>query len=204
KTIGDKTGIRSLWFRFNELRRLGAEYDGGVGDVVGYMKDLWKAREPSVGYPDAFSAQMLNQQLFFHHFPSAKAESIRRMDWLMQVIRRENPDMILVMSPIPSYELVGEQPVDSALARVLGRLPVTREEGMRQEGELYRQLDSLAVKHGWVFVDNLQALQQLPSGGRLFNDFDYHLLPEASAAIGRAEAAALLPLLKPEAAGARR
>ena len=66
-----------------------------------------KAREPSLGYPDAFSAQMLNQQLFFQHFPSAREESIRRMRELMILIRRENPGITLVMSPIPSYELAG-------------------------------------------------------------------------------------------------
>jgi hypothetical protein len=197
RLLGDKSGIRSIYFRFNELRRLGAAHGGGIGDVVGYMRDLWKAREPSVGYPDAFSAQMLNQQLFFHHFPSAQAESMRRMAWLMELIRAENPGMILMMSPIPSYELVGEQPVDPALTRTLSRLPITRAEGIAQEGALYRQLDSLAGAQGWLFVDNLKALQALHPGGRLYNDFDYHLLPVASAAVGAGEAAALRSVLAP-------
>jgi hypothetical protein len=199
KMMGDKTGIRSMYFRFSELRRLGAEHGGGIVEVLAYMKDLWKAREPSVGYADAFSAQMLNQQLFFHHFPGALPESMRRVEALMTMIRQENPDMILVMSPIPSYELVGEQPVDSALTRVLARLPVTKEEGVEQEGGLYRQLESLALAKGWLFVDNLKTLRELPVQGRLYNDFDYHLLPPASAAIGAAEARALLPLLQADA-----
>lgn len=200
RMMGDKTGIRSMWFRFHELRRLGAEYDGGITDVLAYMKDLWRAREPSVGYSDAFSAQMLNQQLFFHHFPAAKSESMRRMDALMKLIQQESPGMVLVMSPIPSYELVGEQPVDSALTKVLSRLPISRNDGIIQEAGLYRELQSLAAANQWAFVDNLAALKELETGGRLFNNFDYHLLPPASAAIGEAEARALLPLLKPASA----
>jgi hypothetical protein len=159
------------------------------------MHDLWKAREPSVGYPDAFSAQMLNQQLFFQHFPSAQEESIRRMRELMTIIRRENPGITLVMSPIPSYELVGAPQIDSALLRTLKRLPMTYDEGRRQEGGLYERLRQLASEQQWTFVDNLAALRGYKGSGRLYNDFDYHLLPPASALVGQAQADALLRVL---------
>jgi hypothetical protein len=196
RTVADKTGIRQMYFRLTELRRLGAQQGGGLPAVLGYMRDLWKAREPSVGYPDAFSAQMLNQQLFFHRFPRAEEESVARMQALMRLIRSENPGLILVMSPLPSYELTGERPVDSALLKTLERLPVTYEEGVRQEGGLYERLRGLAAAEGWVFVDNLAALKAYHGSGRLYNDFDYHLLPVASELVGRAQAAALLrPLL---------
>lgn len=192
RTLGDRTGIRQTVLRVAELRRLGGQHGGGMLDVVRYMRDLWKAREPSVGYSDAFSAQMLNQQLFFRHFPSAREESIRRMRELMVIIRRENPGMTLVMSPIPSYELVGGQPVDSALLRTLSRLPITYSEGQQQEGQLYDRLRELANEEQWVFVDNLAALRSHQDSERLYNSFDYHLLPNASALVGRAQADALL------------
>jgi hypothetical protein len=192
RTLGDRIGVRQTYLRLVELRRLGKQHDAGMLDVVSYMRDLLKAREPSVGYPDAFSAQMLNQQLFFQHFPSAREESIRRMRELMSIIRRENPGVTLVMSPIPSYELVGGQQVDSALVQTLKRLPMTYEEGQRQEGALYDGLRELANKEQWVFVDNLAALRRYQGTERLYNDFDYHLLPNASALVGHAQAEALL------------
>jgi hypothetical protein len=194
RTVGDRIGVRQTFLRLVELRRVARQQGAGMGDVVSYMRDLWKAREPSVGYPDAFSAQMLNQQLFFQHFPSAREESIRRMRELMMLIRRENPGMTFVMSPIPSYELVGG-PVDSALLRTLKRLPVTYDEGRRQEGGLYDSLRTLANEQQWIFVDNLAALRSYQGSGRLYNSFDYHLLPNASALVGQAQAEALLQAL---------
>ena len=157
-----------------------------------YMKDLWKARDKSVGYPDAFTSQMLNQQLFFHYFPSSKEESIRRTGALMAMIRAENPGIVLVMSPLPSYQLTGEQPVDSALLRTLDRVPVKYPDGVHQEKELYEQLRRLSAEQGWLFVDNLAALQGYKGSERLYNDFDYHLLPPASSLIGHAQATVIL------------
>jgi hypothetical protein len=195
RALADKTGLRQLYLRFLELRRLGAQQHAGMSAILAYMRSLWDAREPSVGYSDAFTAQMLNQQLFFHYFPASRQESVRRIQALMELIRRENPGLLLVMSPLPSYELVGEQPVDSALFRILRRLPVTYGEGVQQEGDLYEQLRGLSSEQGWVFVDNLAALRAHRGPERLFNDFDYHLLPAASGLIGRAQATAILPNL---------
>jgi hypothetical protein len=195
RTLADRIGVRRIPLRLIELRRLGKEHGAGLLDITSYLRDVWKAREPSIGYPDAFSAQMLNQQLFFVHFPSAQEESIRRMRELLTLIRRENPGLTLVMSPIPSYELVGAQPVDAALQRTLTRLPITLEGGRQQEGGLYERLRQLASEQQWVFVDNLAALRSYEGSGRLYNDFDYHLLPVASALVGQAEAEALLRVL---------
>jgi hypothetical protein len=196
RTVGDKVGVRQLFLRLKELRRLGAEQGAGFGTILAYMRDLWKARDPSVGYSDAFTAQFLNQQLFFHHFPGSEEESVRRIRVLMTQIRRENPGLILVMSPLPSYELVGEQPVDEALLRTLKRLPITYEEGQRQEHALYERLRELANEQHWAFVDNLAALQGYHGSERLYNNFDYHLLPVASALVGKTQAAALLDTLR--------
>jgi hypothetical protein len=110
----------------------------------------------------------------------------------MDLIRSENPGLVLVMSPLPSYELTGEQPVDSALLQTLTRLPVSYQEGVSQEGALYDRLRQLSGERGWIFVDNLAALKTYGGPERLYNNFDYHLLPVASAIVGRAQAAALL------------
>jgi hypothetical protein len=159
RTLADKIGVRQLYFRLSELRRLGAAQGEGMPAVVSYMYDLWRAREPTVGYSDAFTAQILNQQLFFYHFPGSQEESLARVEALMKLIRSENPGLLLVMSPLPSYELTGEQPVDQALIRTLKRLPISYEEGVKQEGALYERLRELAAEQGWIFVDNLAALK---------------------------------------------
>lgn len=196
RSLGEATGLRRLFFRLTELRRLGKQQGGSLMDVLAYMKDLWKAREPSVGYPDAFSAQILNQQLFFHHFPASQDEALRQVQALMALVRKENPGLLLVMSPLPSYQLVGAQTVDSALTSILRRLPITYEQGQAQEQALYERLRGLSAEEGWVFVDNLAALQGYRGADRLYNNFDYHLLPVASALVGQAQASAVLNTLR--------
>jgi hypothetical protein len=192
----DKIGIRKAWLRFTDLRQLAASQGKGTATVIQYMRDLLKAREPSLGYPDAFSAQFLNQQLFFHHFPAAREESLRRMREVMRMARAENPGLILVMSPIPSYQLLDHEPLDSALMRTLARLPITLQEGIAQERGLYEQLRVLSGEEGWLFVDNLAALASHQGTERLYNNFDYHVLPPASELIGRGEAQVLEPMLR--------
>lgn len=196
RKLSDAVGIRRLYMRMMELRRVARQQGAGLTTVVNYIRDLWHARDPSVSYADAFTSQMLNQQLFFHHFPPSRAESLRRIRALMELIRAENPGILLVMSPIPSYELTGEKPVDSALVKTLARLPITLESGIAEEGELYQQLRSLSQEMNWVFVDNLAVLRAYHGGQRLYNDADYHILPAASALIGRAESVALADSLR--------
>ena len=196
RTLADKAGVRRLFLRGLELRRLGAQQGGGLPDVIAYMRDLWGARDQSVGYADAFAAQILNQQLFFQRFPPGLEESLRRVRALMVLIRAENPGLVMVMSPLPSYQLVEQQPVDGALLRTLERLPISYQAGIRQEGGLYERLRELATEQGWLFVDNLAVLRAYRGTERLYNDFDYHLLPLASALIGRAQATALLDPLR--------
>ena len=195
QSIADKIGIRQIYVRLSELRRLASQYGGGLPDVLRYVLDIYKAREPTLGYSDAFTAQMLNQQLFFHHFPTGQAESLRRVSALMAMIRSENPGMLLVMSPLPSYELTAGEPVDEALLRVHHRMPVSYVEGVHQEQALYEGVRGLALKHGWIFVDNLAALRAYRGPERLYNDHDYHLLPAASELVGRAQAMVLLDSL---------
>jgi len=110
----------------------------------------------------------------------------------MALARQENPNTLLIMSALPSYELVQQRPVDEALLRTLGRLSVTYEGGVREEQELYDTLHHLADQSGWLFVDNLPGLRAYRGGDRLYNNLDYHLLPAASAIIGKNQATVLL------------
>ena len=160
------------------------------------MGDLRKSTAPHVGYYAAFTAQMLNQQLFFHRFAGSRDESIKRVRALLELVRRENPTLLLVMSAVPSYQLVQEQPVDEALLRTLERFPITYEDGVREEGGLYETLRGLAAETGWLFVDNLGPLRDYSGPERLYNDFDYHVRPVGSEIIGRNQAAAIAAHLR--------
>lgn len=192
RSLYRRSGLRGILVRVRELNALAHQYGQNFGTVFAYMSDLRKSVEPAVGYPAAFAAQMLNQQLFFDHFPAARAESLRRMEALMELARQQNPGMVLVMSPLPSYQLTNRQPVDSLFSRVFERLPLTYQQGLDQEQGLYDALRGFAERHGWVFVDNLAALREYSGSERLYNDFDYHLLPAATTIIGEQQARALL------------
>jgi hypothetical protein len=188
RTVAKKTGVRQLWLRLGFLRQLAAAQGSGFSTVLAYLNDLRKSLAPELGYRAALSAQMLNQQLFFHRFPASRNESVRRVSALMELVRLENPGRTLVLSPIPSYQLVGEQPVDDVLLRTINRLPVTYAGGVTEEGELHATLRDLATKADWLFVDVLQALRSYSGPARLYNEFDYHLTPVASDLIGHAQA----------------
>jgi hypothetical protein len=192
RSFAKRTGLHGLVQRLRVLAALASEQGMGLPTVFAYMRDLRKSQETRVGYGAALSAQMLNQQLFFYRFAESRVEAIRRVRALLQLIRRENPDLMLILSPLPSYQLVQQQPVDGALLRTLARLPITYEGGVQEERVLYDTLRVLAREGGWLFVDNLRVLRAYDGTDRLFNDFDYHLLPVASEIIGRAEAEALL------------
>jgi hypothetical protein len=196
RALGDRTGVRTLFQRFSFLRAIGGRKNSSLANDISYMKHLIDAREPTLGYPDALTAQMLNQQLFFHHFPAARDESLRRVRAVLALAREENPGLLLVLSPIPSYMLVGASSVDSALIRTTSRLPVTLADGIREEQALYDSLGPLAEKEGWLFVDNLSALRAYKGSARLYNDFDYHLERVASSIIGRSQRDVLLPALR--------
>lgn len=191
RSLATKTGVRNLLLRFQFLHKIAAEQGAGFSAVVGYMSDLRKSVEPSVAYAEAFTAQFLNQQLFFYRFPASREESIRRVRALLDLARRENPNTLLILSALPSYELVQQRPVDAALLRTLERLPITYESGVREEQKLYDTLSVLAAENGWLFVDNLTALRAYRGRDRLYNKSDYHLLPAASTIIGKAQAAVL-------------
>ena len=105
--------------------------------------------------------------------------------------------MVLLLSPLPSYELAQQQPVDSALLRTIARLPITYESGVQEERALYDTLRVLALETGWLFADNLRPLQAYKGPDRLYNSFDYHLLPPASEIIGREQAETLKASLLP-------
>lgn len=188
----DKTGLRRIALRADYLGDVASSQNAGMLTVAAYMNDLRKASSDKVAYPDAFTAQMLNQQLFFHHFPESRDESLRRVRAVLRLVREENPDLLLVLSPIPSYQLVDRAPIDPALLEVMSRLPITHEASVAQELALYESLKVLAAESGWVFVDNLPLLRGHDGTEQFYNRTDYHIEPAVSEIIGKAQARAIV------------
>jgi hypothetical protein len=188
RSLADRIGLRQTWVRVHYLRDTASEQGEGLFAVIRYMNHLRRGMAPELSYPAAFVAQILNQQIFFETFPGSRDESIERVRALLRMIRAENPGVILVMSPIPSYQLVGGEPVDPAFLRVLERVPVSYDGGRREEAELYEALRVISADEGWLFVDNLTALQAYEGDRRLYNEADYHIEPVASEIIGALQA----------------
>ncbi|MEX0618814.1 MAG: hypothetical protein WDZ76_01310 [Pseudohongiellaceae bacterium] len=189
-------GIKSLTVRLRFLYDTAREQGMGVGAVAGYMNAIRRSMSSDLGYPAAFSAQILNQQLFFEYFPGSRDESLRRVAALMSAIRERHPDLMLIMSPIPSYQAAYTQPVDPAFLSVLDQLSLNHEEGMRKEEVLHERLRAEARGAGWLFVDNMAALQAYDGHARLYNDFDYHITPAAGEVIGRGQAAVIAAAIR--------
>jgi hypothetical protein len=204
RSLLDAFGIANLYFRFRFLSAAAAQQGKGLFTVLAYVNDLRRSVEPSVGYPEAFTAQFLNQQLFFHHFTGSFDESLRRLRALLEEVRREYPDVLLILSAIPSYQLTTPRAeADSALLAVTDRIPVDFDAGVAQESRLYHSLAEMAVASGWLFVDNLAALRDYKGSERLYNTFDYHLTPVASEIVGHAQADVLWTELTGDAAGSQ-
>lgn len=183
-----KTGLRRILLRVDYLGDVASSQNASVLAVASYMNDLRKASSKKVEYPDAFTAQILNQQLFFHHFSGSREESLRRVKALLELVRQQNPNRLLVMSPVPSYQLVNRVPVDSALLEVIARLPITYESGVAEELELYQTLKRMALESGWIFIDNLPLLREYEGQELFYNRTDYHIEPVVSEIIGKAQA----------------
>ena len=162
-------------------------------ETVSNITSLNKSQEPRLGYPPAFTAQILNQALFFRHFPEAKEESIAFMRHLLQLVRAENPDVLPVMSPIPSAALTGAIPRDlrQLWRDTLERTGLTEASVADLENGLVDQLKSSSVQAGWLFIDLRDCLRRHTSGGELYNSDDLHISDIASRMIGRCQAEAL-------------
>lgn len=191
RELAQAVGLRNLYVRLGYLRETAAQQGRGISTVVRYMNDLRRASAAGIGYPQAYSAQMLNQQLFFHRFPGSREESVRRVEALLRRIRSAHPDLLLVLSPIPSYQAVLESAPDSVLGTILQRLPLDFAGGVAEESALYDRLRTLAAETGWVFVDNLGPLRRAPDRAALYNRNDLHVTPTANEIIAGAQADAL-------------
>lgn len=196
RSLLDSLGIRNLWQRIRILSSSSDSADRSIASIFRYLNDIRRSIEPEVGYSAAFSAQFLNQQLYMHHFPESEQESLRRAAYLLQMIREENPGTILLLSPIPSYQLVGQEPLDPRLEKTLLRLPIDLNSGISSEGRMYAELQTIATENGWLFADNLRPLREYTGTAPLYNDFDFHVTPAASQVIGSNQAAILMPFLR--------
>jgi hypothetical protein len=161
---------------------------------VQYLEDLRRSQEPRLGYPAAFAAQMLNQALFFEHFPESKSESLAFMRHLLETVRSENPDLMLVLSAIPSAALVNAIPRDvrQLWEETLQRTGLTEQFAVQLEDDLVDELALVSVASGWHFVDLRHCLRGIAFAGEIYNSVDLHINAQASKEIGRCQGESLL------------
>ena len=163
-------------------------------DTLRYLEDLRGSQEPRLDYPAAFSAQILNQALFFEHFPESIDESLAFMRHLLETVRAENPDVLLVLSSIPSAALVDAIPHDVRLPwrDTLTRTGLTEKRVSELEDDLVDRLESSSIDAGWLFIDLRDCLRGHSGTGELYDSNDLHISATASRLIGRCQAEALL------------
>jgi hypothetical protein len=171
---------------------------GRATDSFRYVSAIRRSIEPRLEYNGGFSAQILNQAIFFDYFPRAKEESLAFLRHLFLTAKRENPGVMFVMAPIPSALLANAIP-ESILPYwkdTLERVRLEEDSVHRLEAELYKELRSLAVDCGWVFVDLLPVLLNNPEGELLYTENDLHVNEASSRRIGREEARVLHRVLR--------
>lgn len=163
-------------------------------DTLRYLAALRKSQEPRLGYPAAFAAQILNQAIFFQHFPESTQESIAYMRSLLQRARAENPDVLLILSSIPSAALMRAVPDDirDPWHGTLQRTGLTEEGLAGLENDLVDQLKSSTTEAGWLFIDVRGCLRSLSTAEPLYSSYDLHINVAASRRIGQCQAEALL------------
>jgi hypothetical protein len=196
KTGLAETGLDNLSTRMLYLLEMGREQGASLIAALSYVRRLAWSRESSLAYPPAFSAQVLNQYLFFASFSGTKEESLRRLAYLFSLIRRERPGLLCILSPIPSASLSGALHANEVFQAKLEELGINYPDLLAQEQSLYDGAILAAGREGWLVIDNLQTFRANGRSTVLFMNEDLHVSPAGSEAIGRNEATALLHLLQ--------
>ena len=189
----EKLGYPKIFTRFKMLfASVGAVW-GGTSDVFRYVASIRKSIEPRLEYNPGFSAQILNQAIFFEYFPEARTESLAFMRHLLLMARPENPGIMFVMAPIPLVLLAGAIPgsIRPYWEDTLDRVGLEEDSVYRLEAELYNELRALSLGRGWVFIDLLPVLVNNPEGELLYTENDLHINEASCRRIDREEAKVL-------------
>jgi hypothetical protein len=162
-------------------------------ETLRYLSDLNRSQEPRLKYAAGFAAQILNQALFFEHFPESSRESVEFMRYLLQRARAENPDRVLVLSSIPSAALIERIPreIRPLWHDTLARIGLTERQVALREDGLVDELEAASLAAGWLFVDLRECLRGVRSTDELYSSADLHISAVASRHIGRCQADAL-------------
>lgn len=186
----DRIGVANLLDKTLYAMQAADAFGKGTLDSIGYLNDLRLSQDSEVWYDAAYAAQVLNQALFFQHFPGSHEESLARARYVLETTKREmekkGDKALFVLSPIPSRILAQPELADPIYDRILARLPLTKEVVFEREREGYELLRKVAAETGWIFVDTLEALRG--GEGMLYFPSDLHIAPAGSALVGAAQA----------------
>ena len=192
--LSTKLGFPRVVTRLRMVNAAADQPGHSLRETWRYMSALNASQESRLGYPAAFAAQILNQALFLRHFPESKDESIAFMRHLLNLVRTENPDLLPVLSPIPSAALMNDIPHDlrQYWRDTLERTGLTDNDVAAVENELVDRLKAASVEAGWIFIDLRDCLLGYAGSEDLYHSYDLHISAVASRMIGRCQANALL------------
>jgi hypothetical protein len=156
----------------------------------GYINDLREAREPKLWYSGAFAAHVLNQALFFYHFPGSADEALARARFVLQSAKKSCGDAALIISPIPSWPFGQPDYPHDVLKETLSRLPIDESFVLKTEEHLYEGLRRAAEETGCLFLDTLPAFRAAKE--KLYFDSELHIGPKGSKILGQEQAKLLL------------
>jgi hypothetical protein len=204
ESVSRKIGLWNAFSRISYLTSMARDNGGSFSTALAYVRAVARSEEDSLSYPPAFSAQILNQYLFFHFFPAAEKESLRRLAFLISSMKREHPTVVFVISPIPSAALIGALKADRLFLRKLKELEIDYDSLIAQEGRLYDSVCSIAADQGHVVIDNRPTLCDSVASSQAFMTEDFHLSPAGSRLLGETEARALQGILHSRPGGPAR
>ena len=193
QSIGEETRISTMWARFRYLIDLARKEGKGFNAVASYMYKLYRTEESEMAYPGAYPSQILNQYLFFKYFPESMSECLARLKYLLALVRHKHPDLLLILSPIPSASLAGSLEDDTLFRRKLESVGISYEDLLHQEQAFHDSSVSIAHSLGWETIVNLAPLRE--NKRQIFMPEDLHLSPAGSQILGANEAAKVLTLM---------
>jgi hypothetical protein len=192
--LSSRLGYPRVVSRLRMVSAAATQSNRPLSDTLNYLTQLSRSEEPRLDYPAAFAAQILNQALFFQHFPESTQDAGAFMRHLLQRVRAENPKTLLVLASIPSAALMNRIPhsIDGLWRDTLDRTGLDAQLVADLENRLVDELKSSASETGWLFVDLRECLRNSPDTGEYYSSEDLHISATASTMIGRCQAAALL------------
>ncbi len=166
-------------------------YGYGTPAILKYIAEIAKLDQVAHG----MMLQILNQQVWFAHFPDTLPISLRinreTIRLFRDLCRREG--IRLTYTAIPSEEMIEPQLMNEVYARLMERDPKCTAERMAAfDNRLTDETMRACQEYGVQYIDLRQGLQKRHTGQRMYYPQDMHMNPVGNRAVAEVLAEALL------------